>query len=179
MSQSPAVTRTYNLFAKVLHWAIALLIFAQLAIACAMPDVHKGTKPDGLIGWHVSVGVLILLLVVIRIIWRLARAPVTTGTESGPQARIAKVTHGLLYLAMVVVPVLGWANANSRDWVVAICSGFMVLPKIMASGSSFGHELGDIHGWLAWATLALVGLHVAGGLYHHLVLKDDTLQRMR
>jgi cytochrome b561 len=178
MSQSPTVTRTYNLFAKALHWGIALLIFAQFGIALLMPEVHKETKPEGLIAWHVSVGVLILLLVVVRVVWRIARPPVTTGTEAGAQHRIAAITHGLLYLAMFVIPVLGWANANWREWVVGVCSGFS-LPSILSHDVAWGHELGDIHGTLAWVMLGLIGLHVAGGLYHQIVLKDDTLKRMR
>jgi cytochrome b561 len=178
MSQSPSATRTYNAFAKVLHWAIALVILAQFVIASTMPDMHHDTRPDGEIAWHLSVGALILLLVVVRVGWRIARPPVTAGVERGVQHRIAQATHGLLYLGMLVIPVLGWASANSRGWVVGVCSGFP-LPKIMATGAPFGHELGDIHGTLAWVLLGLVGLHVAGGLYHQFVLKDDTLQRMR
>lgn len=178
MSQNPPATRTYNAFAKILHWGIALLIAAQFVIAILMPDVHRDTKPVGEIAWHLSVGVLILLLVVVRIVWRIARPPVSTGVETALQARIAHATHGLLYLGMLVIPVLGWANANSRDWIVGVCSGF-TLPKIMATGSSVGHELGDVHATLAWVLLALIGLHVAGGLYHQIVLKDDTLKRMR
>ena len=178
MSDSPKVTRTYNAFAKALHWAIALLILGQFVIAFLMPDVHKGTKPVGLIGWHVSVGVMILLLVVVRVIWRIARPPVTTGVEESTQRKIAAATHGLLYLGMLVIPVLGWANANWREWVVGVCSGFP-LPSIMSHDVKWGHDLGDIHGWLAWGMLGLIGLHVAGGLYHQIVLKDDTLQRMR
>jgi len=178
MSQSPSVTRTYNAVAKILHWAIALLIVAQFVIAFLMPDVHKETKPEGLIGWHVSVGVMILLLAVVRVIWRVVRPPVTTGTEDGLQKRIAAITHGLLYLGMLVIPVLGWANANWREWVVGVCSGFS-LPSILSHDVSWGHDVGDIHGLLAWGLLALIGLHVAAGLYHQIVLKDDTLSRMR
>jgi cytochrome b561 len=178
MSQRPSVTRTYNAVAKILHWAIALLIVAQFVIAFLMPDVHKETKPVGLIGWHVSVGVMILLLALVRVIWRVVRPPVTTGTEDGMQKRIAAITHGLLYLGMLVIPVLGWANANWREWVVGVCSGFS-LPSILSHDVSWGHDLGDIHGLLAWGLLALIGLHVAAGLYHQIVLKDDTLSRMR
>jgi len=177
MSQSPAFTRTYNAVAKLLHWAIALLIVAQFVIAFLMPDVHKGTKPEGLIDWHVKVGVLILLLAVVRVIWRVARPPLTTGTEAGAQKRIAAITHGLLYLGMLLIPVLGWANANWREWVVGVCSGFS-LPSILSHDVPWGHEVGDIHGWLAWGLLCLIGLHVAAGLYHQIVLKDDTLTRM-
>jgi cytochrome b561 len=177
MSHNPAFTRTYNVVAKILHWAIALLIIAQFVIAYLMPDVHKGTKPDGLIGWHLTVGVLILLLAVLRVIWRIARPPVSTGAEDGAQKRIAAITHGLLYLGILVIPVLGWANANWREWVVGL--GGLSFPNLLTHDVPWGHEVGDIHGWLAWGLLGLIGLHVAAGLYHQFVLKDDTLSRMR
>ena len=63
---------------------------------------------------------------------------------------------------------------------IAACLYLMLqLPKIMATGSALGHDLGDLHANLAIVMLVLVGLHVTGGIYHHFVLKDDTLSRMR
>ena len=77
---------------------------------------------------------------------------------------------------MIVVPVLGWANAGSRDWAVGI--GPLQLPRLAQAGSTLGHELGDIHGYLAIVLAVVVGLHVAAGLYHHVIRRDGTLQRM-
>src|SRR5450631_1173713 len=125
--------RTYNGFAKLLHWSIAVLVILQLGIGWTMPEVHKDTKPVGLIGAHVIVGTLIVLLVAMRIVWRAVRPP--TGTDVGPVAlqRAATGTHIALYLLLIVVPVLGWANANSRDWAVGV--GPLILPRLMPAGS--------------------------------------------
>lgn len=171
-----AGTRTYNAPAKILHWATAVLIAVQLSIGWAMPDVHRGTRPEGLIGLHVMVGVLIVLVVAARVVWRLARPPVGDGPEQGAMKRVVALTHGALYLLMVIVPLLGWANANSRDWVVGL--GPLHLPSLVAAGSATGHALGDVHIVLADALAALAGLHVAAGLYHHFVGRDGTLGRM-
>jgi cytochrome b561 len=167
----------YNPVAKALHWAIAVLLAVQFVIGWTMPDVHRGTLPVGEIGWHVTVGVLITLLVAARVIWRLVRPPVATGAQRGWLARAAQATHVLLYLLMVIVPVLGWANANSRDWAVGLAQ-WLELPRIMPAGSKLGHEFGDIHGALAVVLVVLIGIHLAAGLYHQLVLRDDTLRRM-
>ena len=168
--------RTYNGLAKVLHWSIAVLVVLQLGIGWTMPEIHKDTRPDGEIGWHVAVGVLIVLLVVARIVWRLARPPSGTESDRGTMRRLASAMHMLLYLLMIAVPVLGWANAGSRDWVVGI--GALHLPRIMAAGSKFGHDLGDIHGDLAMVLAVVIALHVAAGLYHQFIRRDDTLLRM-
>jgi cytochrome b561 len=83
----------------------------------------------------------------------------------------------LLYLLMVIVPVLGWANASARDWTVGLTSWFE-LPKIMPAGAKIGPLIGDIHGWLAIALAVLAGLHVLAGAYHHFIRHDGTLRRM-
>jgi cytochrome b561 len=168
--------RTYNAAAKLLHWSIAVLIVLQLGIGWTMPEIHKNTRPDGLIAWHVAVGVLIVLLVAARVVWRAVRPPTGADSERGAMRRLASATHILLYLLMIVVPVLGWAHANSRDWVVGI--GPLHLPRIMAAGSKIGHEMGDIHADLAIVLAVVIGLHLAAGLYHQFIRRDDTLLRM-
>jgi len=93
------------------------------------------------------------------------------------QVIAASVTHRLLYLLMLVMPVLGWANANSRGWDVTLF-GLIPLPRIMAAKSPIGHTLGDVHTLIAYVTLGLLALHVSGALFHHFKLKDRTLARM-
>jgi cytochrome b561 len=168
--------RTYNAVAKILHWSIAVLIALQLGIGWTMPEIHKDTRPDGTIGWHLAVGVLIVLLVAARVVWRAVCPPTGADSDRGAMRRLASATHILLYLLMIIVPVLGWANAGSRDWVVGI--GRLHLPRLMPAGSKLGHDMGDIHGDLAIVLAVVIGLHVAAGLYHQFIRKDDTLLRM-
>jgi len=78
---------------------------------------------------------------------------------------------------LIVLPLLGWANASARGWAVKLF-GIVPLPPLMPKGSALGHSLGDVHSTLATALLAIVALHLAGALYHAVVLKDRTLQRM-
>lgn len=177
MPRSPAERgRSYGGAAKLLHWAVAVLILVQLGIGGIMPDIRKDTRPDGEIAWHISVGVLIVLLVAVRVVWRIMHPPNGTESDRGWTRRLASATHFVLYLLMVIVPILGWANASSRDWVVGI--GPLHLPRLLPAGSHFGAELGDIHGALAIALAVLIGLHVLAGLYHQFVRGDDTLLRI-
>lgn len=175
-SAAPARPQIYDPIAKALHWIVALLIVMQLLIAWRMPEVHRDTRPEGAIAWHLTIGVLILVLVAVRVLWRLARPPAAEGPGAGLARRAARAGHALLYLLLVLVPVLGWANASSRNWAVGL--GGLELPRLMPAGSPLGHELGDVHGWLAWALGALAALHVLVGLYHQFVLRDGTMQRM-
>ncbi|MFL9896985.1 cytochrome b [Paraburkholderia fungorum] len=166
----------YGAVARALHWLTALLIAMQFVIGWTMPDVHKDTQPVGLIAWHLGVGSTLIAVMVVRVVWRLTHRP--TPDDLPPVLSIiSRVTHFLLYAALVVVPLLGWINASSRGWTVRLV-GVVPYPALSAPGSAFGNEMGDVHGILAWVLFALVGLHIAAALFHRFVLRDHVLQRM-
>lgn len=174
----PIDIKGYDPVAKVFHWTIVVLLAVQFALAWTMPEIHRNTQPETLISLHLSFGILIILVMVLRLVWRLFHAvPLATDRVPSWQVAIARATHLLLYALLVVMPVLGWANANSRGWDVSPF-GLAALPRIMAAHTPLGHTLGDVHTLLAYVTLGLLGLHVAGALYHHFRLKDQTLARM-
>ncbi|MFM0322642.1 cytochrome b [Caballeronia glebae] len=168
----------YNAPARLLHWATALLLLIQYVLAWTMPDVHRDTQPVGLIAWHLGLGVAIFLLVLVRLLWRSAHAAPPEPASLPPALRaFARYTHWLLYALLVAVPLMGWANASSRDWPVSLLA-FMPMPPLAPTGSLIGHALGDWHRDFAWVLLALAGLHIAAALFHRFVLRDDTLARM-
>lgn len=178
MPMSNADEQAYGPVAKILHWLVVALLIVQYIVAWTMPPIHRGTSPDGLIGLHLSIGVVILLVVVVRVAWRAThRAPGEPDDLPLWQRLAARVTHIALYSIIVALPVLGWANASSRGWAVGLF-GVLPLPQILPTGSPLGHTLGDIHGTLATILLFIVGLHVAAALYHGILRRDQVLQRM-
>ena len=122
---------------------------------------------------------LILLVVAIRLLWRLTHAEPEAEDGVPPwQHRSAQAVHWLLYLLLVVLPILGWLNANWRGYPVSLF-GLFGMPKIMPTRAPGWNWTGDLHGFLAnYVMLALVGLHVAAGLYHYFIRRDRVLQRM-
>jgi cytochrome b561 len=174
----PIEPESYGPVAKWFHWAIVLLLAGQYAVAWTMPEIHRDTKPETLISLHLSLGALILLVMLLRLAWRLSHpvAPLTEGIPAW-QVTAAQATHLSLYGLMLIMPVLGWANANARGWDVTLF-GVFTLPSLVAEHSSIGHQAGDMHALLANVVLGLLGLHVAGALYHHFWLRDRTLARM-
>lgn len=166
----------YDAVARTLHWLTVLLVAMQFVIGWTMPDVHKDTQPVNLIAWHLGVGATFVAVMAIRVIWRLTHWPVPD--ELPPLLRfVSRITHVLLYAALVLVPLLGWINASSRGWTVRLL-GVVSYPTLSEPGSAFGHAMGDVHGILAWVLFALIGLHVVAALFHRLILKDHVLQRM-
>jgi cytochrome b561 len=168
----------YDLVAKLLHWLIAGLLVVQYAIGWVMPEIHRNTPAEGLISLHLSFGALIVLLVLVRLGWRLTHAaPPPVGGMPRWQALAAQAVHALLYVLLVVLPVLGWMNASYRGYAVSLFD-VVPLPALVAKGSPVGRPLGDVHILLSYAMLGVIGLHVLAALYHRFVLRDEVLQRM-
>ena len=168
----------YPLALRVFHWLIAILLVAQFSDAWTMPHIGRGTIPTGLIAWHLFFGTSILVFMILRLIWR-ARSPVPGAPDNLPTVLqwVSRITHYVLYLGVILVALLGWANASSRGWNVKLF-GFIPLPSIMPQGSNLGHKLGDIHHTLATILAYLIGFHVAAALYHTFILRDRLLRRM-
>lgn len=173
-----ASARGYSGVAKLLHWLVVALLAVQFALAWTMPHVRRDTRPDGLIAWHVGVGLAVLFIVLVRLLWRL-RHPVPLLREAMPpwQYQSAQAAHAALYLVLFVVPVLGWAAASYRGWSLKLFA-LVPLPGLVPTRSAIGQPLGDIHALVAYGLLGLVGLHVAAALYHRFWLRDRVLARM-
>ena len=171
-------TTGYTGTAKALHWTIVALLIVQFIAAWTMPDIKRHTKPDTLINLHISVGVLILFVAVLRLTWR-AGHPEPPPEDGLPpwQVQSARAVHWLLYALLFVLPVLGWLNASWRGFPVIMFG--LELPKLLATRAPGGGWTGDVHALLAtYGLLTLVGLHVAAALYHYFIQRDGVLQRM-
>jgi len=175
---SAAAANGYGSLAKSLHWVVFALVLIQFVIAWAMPKIRRDVVPETLINLHMSLGMLIMAVVLLRMFWRRAH-PVAPAAEGVPrwQQLVAGVTHWLLYGLLLVLPILGWAAAASRDWTIRVFD-LVTLPHLVPARASIGHTAGDVHVVLSWVLLGLIGLHIAAGLYHYLFLRDRVLQRM-
>jgi cytochrome b561 len=179
MSQdSQSSEARYHPVAKALHWLMALLVAIQFGIAWTMPDIGPHTRLGRLISLHLTVGALIGLAALARVSWRLRHsAPGALATEPRWLRAGARVSHATLYFLLLIVPLLGWAAASARGWRVTLFPG-LALPALLPRGSKPGFLAGDVHSFLAYTLLAIVGLHIAAALYHRLILHDGVLARM-
>jgi cytochrome b561 len=176
---NPSASSGYSGMAKLLHWTIFVLLIVQFTVAWAMPHIGRNTKPDTLINLHLSFGVLLLALAIVRFGWRLIRGEPEPAAGLAPWELLASRTvYWLFYLLLLVLPVLGWVNASWRGFPVTFF-GLIELPKLMATRAPGWNWTGDVHGLLSnYLMLTLVGVHVAAALYHWLVRRDAVMQRM-
>lgn len=167
----------YGAVAKALHWLILALLIAQYIVAWTMPDIHRGTQPETLINLHMSIGVTVLGLAVLRLIWRVIY-PVPLISDNVPlwQQWAARTTHGLLYLILFAMPILGWLAASGRGWVIDLWGASV--PPLIGPSPQLAGTIGDYHTYISYVLLGLVGLHVLAALYHHFWMRDRVLIRM-
>jgi cytochrome b561 len=167
----------YGPTAKFFHWAIVALLIAQYTIGSIMPHIGRQTRDESWVHWHLLVGAVILLTIVLRFLWRIKGPVPEPAANTLWERRLAYFTHWMLYILIFVLTVLGWAAANSRGWTVTLF-GVVPLPALCPEGSAWGHEAGDIHNVLIYVLLGFIVLHVAGALKHQFIDRNDILKRM-
>src|SRR3954470_6239173 len=85
--------RGYGVVAKMLHWLIFALLVVQYAIGSIMPHIGRKTLNEGWVNWHFSVGAAILLVIVIRLVWRLLHPVPQLPTLAPWERLISGITH--------------------------------------------------------------------------------------
>ncbi|MBR0679806.1 cytochrome b [Roseomonas eburnea] len=158
----------------LLHWGAAALLVAAFALGLTLEDWPRGPQRDTVMMVHYSLGTLVFGLVMIRLLRRLLlpQPPL----EGSLAARLAAgAMHWALYAMMVALPLTGALDRWARGRRLAIF-GDNVIPAPFPIGG--GRVWGEAHEVIANLLLALVALHVAAALWHHLVLRDGTLRRM-
>ena len=167
----------YGNFAKLLHWMIAAILVVQFALGWLMPNIRRGMEPGVAMRTHISIGMVVLALIVVRLLWRFTH-PVAPATELPRWQRVAsEAVHWVLYLLVFVTTLSGWFYASARGWSLTFF-GLFPLPALVAQGSAMGRAIGGIHESVVWMLLAVVAIHVAAALLHAFVYRDQVMQRM-
>lgn len=165
----------YSLAAIILHWAIAALLAFQISVGWALEDL--GARGFALYQLHKSVGIAILALTLLRIVIRYWK-PRPAKLEGGWQGALASTVHLGLYAFMLGAPLTGWALVSTaKVKVPTLIFGIIPLPHLPLPASAHGLAEGG-HGLIAWMGIALVLLHVAGALRHHVLMRDGLIWRM-
>lgn len=167
----------YGTTAKVFHWSIVLLIGIQYLIGWFMPDIHRDMKPGDAMTLHISIGLFILLLMSVRLVWRLGNPVAPDSSLPGWQRVTSEGVHWLLYVLVLATTVTGWYFASYRGWSISLFFA-VPLPMLTAEGSQTARSIGHLHELLEWALLIVVGIHVAAAIAHSVIYRDRIMQRM-
>ncbi len=164
---------------QLLHWLIVALLLLQATIGLLLDSLPISPKYFWVFDLHKSTGLTLLALVLLRIGWRFyAGTPTPVPGTPTWQARIASVTHWLLYALILAMPLSGWLYDSASGLRPLRWYGLFEVPKLSAPDEGLREFGGTAHEWLFWVLVALVIVHVAAAFYHHIFLRDATLQRM-
>jgi cytochrome b561 len=171
-------TYRWGWLSQFLHWLIVVLIVLQVTLGLMAEDLPAGVKKLGLLARHKSFGITILALVVLRLLWRwLNPTPALPATLKSWEMSLARLTHVLLYVILLAMPLSGWMMSSARGFPVS-WFGLAQLPDLVAKNKPLYNALVTTHVSLSYVLYAVVALHVAAALKHHFVLRDDVLRRM-
>lgn len=170
---------TYTPIAKGLHWLMAVMILGLLALGLYMHDLPLSPQKLELYAWHKWFGVSVFLLVWLRLAWRLTHRPPALPATLSPGMRLAAhAGHGLLYGLMIAIPLSGWLMSSAKGFQT-VWFGVLPIPDLLGRDRELGDLLQQVHKLLNLLLMLTLAGHVAAALWHHVVLKDDTLKRMR
>lgn len=171
-------TARYTATAMLLHWLMALLIFAAFPLGLYMVDLKLSPAKLQLISYHKWIGIVVLLLAVLRLLWRIKhRPPALPDTLLAWQQRASTAVHHALYLLLFAVPLSGWLMSSAKGFQTVLF-GVLPLPDLVNKNKELGHLLGSVHESLNYLLLALVVAHIAAALKHRFVDRDTILDRM-
>lgn len=169
----------YTLTAMVLHWLIAVAVFAQIALGVWMVGIPK--SPPGVRAYwfnlHKSIGITIGVLVLVRLAWRLAHRPPALPTSVPAWQRLAaRCSHWGLYACMVALPLSGYLGSSFSKYPIKYFG--YTLPHWGWESPALKALLSQIHYGAAILFMVLIALHVSAALKHRFVDRDGVFERM-
>ena len=168
----------YGAVAQALHWLVAALVIGMIGLGFYMEGLPRGLAKLELYNLHKSLGVTIFVLVLARLLWRLANpAPPLPAVVAGWERSAAFASHTTLYALLLIQPTIGFLQSNAANFPVTVF-GVLPLPVLLAPNEALADILVQAHAIVGIALAVLIAVHSAAALRHHFVLKDDVLRRM-
>ena len=161
-----------------LHWLIALLMIFLLIFGEDLIEQEHGIQMGPAL--HVSTGITILFLTLLRLLWRLANPPPAYPSGMAWWEKLAaKITHLLFYVLLIVIPISGWLAMPEfleDEHIGGDLLIFGLLPLPIAPDVDLSMD--DVHELASNFTILLLLMHVLAALKHHFLNRDDVLRRM-
>ena len=184
---------SYGAIAKWLHWITAALFLAAYIAVYYRQWFTEQRTPQNLVAlhWHLSAGISIGVLVILRITWRLMNRAPDPVPGTGMEHRAAHAGHLTLYAVMILAPLTGYVGTGvgadyfhlfeipkfEDTWLFeTVVAGWLGMTfEEFEEPMDFIHKriLGE---WVVW--LLILG-HVLAAVYHQYVRKDGTMDRIR
>jgi cytochrome b561 len=182
MTQQPSPR--YDRLSQAFHWLTAVVVTIAFILGpggfgrLMRQGVDPATRID--IVWHESLGILVLVLTVLRLVW-VAFRPAAPKFKMGAAMHLAsKLGHLALWLLLLALPATALLALGSESHPLTLLGGIRVdqMPWIADSAIAGLADWGDVHQFLGDAIMWLAGVHAVAAIFHHVFLKDGVLLAM-
>ncbi len=176
---SPASNAAYTRFSVVMHWSIAILILLNLTIGLYMDTFpHNSPQFNGILFYHASIGSLVFMLTIPRLVWRFTHTPPALPSSMPMwQARAANTLHGILYVLLFLVPLAGYVHRLAGAHPVSFF-GLVNLPVFIGRDEPLRLLADTLHRALVLTLALLLVAHIGAALKHKFVDRDGVAERM-
>ena len=172
-------TTGWGSLSRWFHWVLAIAIIGMIGFGWWMN--HMPARPDRFFyrSIHADIGYLVLLFTVFRLVWRIVNpTPVLPAGTPVWQRIAAGISHGALYLVVILVAMLGWAHSGARTPDYSDFFGLFHIPQFTSPDREAAHAYEDRHILFAYVLLALIAVHVIAAAWHHYIRRDRVAARM-
>lgn len=168
----------YHLASISLHWLMLALFLGVYASINLRELFDKGSAPrETLKTLHFMLGLLIFSLVWLRLALRaLYPAPHLQPAPPRRQEIVGKLVHLMLYAIMIGMPLLGWLLLSAAGKPVPFFG--LTLPTLIGQNKELAGQLKEVHEFVGTTGYFLIGAHAAAALFHHYILRDNSLRSM-
>src|ERR1700730_15291866 len=167
----------YGTTAKVFHWLVVALLIVQFPLGWFMPHIHRGMKPGDAMTFHISFGITILAIIVLRFFWRITHPVAPASSLPSWQQLRSEAVRWLLYALVFATTMTGWIFASERGWSVSLFFA-TPLPMLPLEGSPLGRSMGNWQRAREWSLFVVIGAHVAAEIAATFIFRDRIMQRM-
>ena len=175
MATAPA---RYGAVARAFHWFTALAVPVMIAAGALMTSEPLSHLADPLFVLHKGLGTILLVVVVLRVGWRITHPPPELPETVAPrQRRLMRVTHISLYLLLVVMTVSGYVRTVGDGFPIELLD-ILGIPPLLPSMPEAARIALVVHQVTAYLLTALVAVHVGAAVQDALIDKRGIFRRM-
>jgi len=178
ITPTKSYTNTYGPVAVALHWIIAGCLVCSVIMGLFIGSVEESETTEQVLAIHKSFGVTIFVLMIARLLWRLTHpAPPLPASIPASQRIAAGLTHALLYVTLLAMPIAGYIAVAARGRETQFF-GLFEIPQWVPLSRLLSQNATTVHVYGQFLVYALLAAHIGAALYHRFILKDDVLARM-
>lgn len=168
----------YDRISRLLHWLTVIIVLAMIPAGIVMADTENRALQDTLFLFHKNTGALLIVLLVIRLAWRVTHpAPPLPASMPAAQKAAAKISHFALYFLLFVMAISGYVRVRAGGFPIEMLDAIGI-PSFVPRDDAVAETAKSIHATAKFTLMAFIALHVGAATYHGLIRRDGVFSRM-